>query len=228
MPRPPIANPPSGSAAGVTLTELLVALVVLSAASLLVVAGLGAGRQVWAGVDRTAGALEGVENAQASLRTLLSEAAPMPEPIGLRTMAFTGRPNRLDFTAYSLDGGRRVAGWQITKVWLTPDGTLQLDQHSDIWSIRLNAPVRRTALVRGVQALDIQYYGPTPDGGLAGWQTVWRNQPRLPQAIRVQVRFPPGDPRIWPDLVVRPGSDTVASCAMDFTERACWRLLSAQ
>jgi general secretion pathway protein J len=60
-----------------------------------------------------------------------------------------------------------------------------------------------TELIRGVDRLDLAYWGsPSPDQA-AGWQAQW-DGPAIPGLIRVRLAFTKGDRRRWPDLIAAP------------------------
>ena len=58
-----------------------------------------------------------------------------------------------------------------------------------------------TELLRGVSHIELAFWRPGGD-----WVSSWQRAD-LPALVRVRVRFPPGDPRHWPDIVAAPGLD---------------------
>jgi general secretion pathway protein J len=58
-----------------------------------------------------------------------------------------------------------------------------------------------TELLRGVSHIELAFWRPGGD-----WVGSWQSAD-LPALVRVRLRFPPGDPRRWPDIVAAPGLD---------------------
>jgi general secretion pathway protein J len=57
-------------------------------------------------------------------------------------------------------------------------------------------------LIERVASLEIGYFGPENPNATAVWWQQWQQQRALPRLVRVRVGFPPGDPRIWPELII--------------------------
>lgn len=55
------------------------------------------------------------------------------------------------------------------------------------------------------------------------WLDQWRGRASLPRLVRLQVSFPSGDPRTWPELVVSPRITDDANCAFDVVAQRCRR-----
>ena len=51
---------------------------------------------------------------------------------------------------------------------------------------------------------EFSYFGASDDGAKPRWHDRWRDASKLPLLVRVHVTFPPGDRRIWPELVIAP------------------------
>src|SRR6202012_3813009 len=65
-----------------------------------------------------------------------------------------------------------------------------------------------TILLRGVGRMDIAYWSGA-DPNAAGSQSGWNDQSNAnetPKLIKLTIRFPPGDKRNWPSIVVAPAS----------------------
>src|SRR5262249_35249295 len=59
-------------------------------------------------------------------------------------------------------------------------------------------------LLPGIEQVAFSYFGETPTARSPQWQSAWTGRGLLPQLVRIQVRLRPGDPRLWPDLLVAP------------------------
>ncbi len=55
-----------------------------------------------------------------------------------------------------------------------------------------------------IEAAKFGYYGAERAGAEAEWRERWDVADRLPALIVLEVAFPAGDSRSWPDLVVAP------------------------
>jgi general secretion pathway protein J len=69
-------------------------------------------------------------------------------------------------------------------------------------------------LLAGVKALDFAYFGPDSKGDL-GWNLQWSKQAMVPSLIRVHVAFGRSDPRVWPDLLVKPRVTIDSECVFN-------------
>jgi general secretion pathway protein J len=55
------------------------------------------------------------------------------------------------------------------------------------------------------------------------WQSAWADSAVLPALVQLQVTFPPGDRRRWPQLIVDSRIDANARCEFDVIARTCRR-----
>ncbi len=197
--------------AGFTLVEMLVAMALLGVASVLIVQGVAASRGAERRLQAHALAAAEVASAQDRIRDQL-------ERMVVRARFETARPyvevdgarDRLDFLPPA--GG--AAGHE--RLDLSAGGDLML------------APAQAgagsaegDALLHGAATLELAYYGRRPEDVTAGWTTDWTHEPSPPELIRVSIGFPPGDRRVWPELIVRPASEVDADCVVDADTGAC-------
>lgn len=217
----PETRPRRGREAGLTLLEMLVALGLLGLLLALLQDGFTLGHRVW---DRAASRLgpriDAVEAAQSLLRDRLARAHPA------FTLADDGRVS-LEGDARSLvfDAPAPLVLGQGTylryRLAVDEAGGLALAWLPDTERSRLAEPAR-SVLLEGVAGLDLAYFGARR--GLSApprWHDSWRGQPAMPALIRLRVLFPPGDERVWPELLVAPRAVADATCAWDPTERGC-------
>lgn len=211
--------PPIEPDSGFTLVELLVALAVLALAAAIVAAGLtGAGR-AWAGGDGRRQAGEAVEAAQAVLRARIEQTVPVTQGSGAFAMIdFSGSDTVLSFLAPPAVAAGEGALRHYT-LRLGGDGGLVLSSLPDG---RLNGapPPREERILAGVGGIDLAYFGREADGR-GFWRDGWQGARALPELVRLRVRFPPGDRRWWPELIIRPGATVDTGCRLDRASGRC-------
>lgn len=164
---------------GFSLIEMLVVLAVLGMVAGLMAGGLGLAS---AAMDRLARVPpDDVTTAQQIVRERIERLAPG---------SLAGTDRTLTFTAPPLDRDAPGAMAQF-RLLRTPAGDLAL--HTP-------ASGRPTVLLTRIAGLQIAY---DATGSGRGWRRSWtaRETPRL---VRLRVILPPGDSRIWPDLVAHP------------------------
>jgi general secretion pathway protein J len=193
---------------GFTLLEMLVVVTVLGLLMIGLAHGVRTGLALWDAQSRRVGETAELDAAARILRALLSGITPSPSagPAGAAggaelkggTVSFTfigdlptglGTTQRADITL-ELNRGRLVLRW-------TP--------HHHELSAAPAAPPTETELVANVERLDLAYWGPSPSGQEAGWQTQW-DGPAIPELIRVRLGFGDNDRRRFPDLIAAPQS----------------------
>jgi len=194
---------------GFTLLEIVVVVTVLGLLMVGLTHGVRTGVTLWEAQSRRVGETAELDAAARILRTLLSAIAPSPssglgagaagstELKGSATsLAFLGdlptglgTTQRADITL-ELSSGRLVLRW-------TP--------HRHEQSTAPPAPPTETELVANVERLDLAYWGTSPSGQEAGWQTQW-DGPAIPELIRLRLVFGEKDRRRFPDLIAAPQS----------------------
>lgn len=199
-------------ARGFTLIELLVALTLLGLIAVALFGGLRFGARAWeAGNERAEGLAE-IDVAQGFLRRHLAQASvPLSSAQGARgptVIAGTREGMRfvapvapqfgvgglylLDLAAVEEDGDKRLqVAWQLYR----PDGEDRGPAEDDPLS-----GVR--TLLAGVEDVSFAYYGVVESDSRPDWHEAWEDGTRLPDLVAVDVVFPAGDRRAWPQLVV--------------------------
>jgi general secretion pathway protein J len=205
---------------GFALVEALAALAVTAMIALMLLAGLATGRRVWEGVDAREASGEQLESAQGMLRDRLEQAYSVilyqaNPPI----IDFRGAGETVNFLA-SPPYDSRPATIQRYNLSLDAAGELLLTSVTD--AAPNEAPADRVqVLLRGVRGIDIAYFGARNGDVRPSWGPIWRDQPALPDLVRVRLAFPPGDTRQWPDLIVRPRMTIDADCRIDLGSHRC-------
>ena len=212
--------------AGFTLVELLVSLALLAVTATLLLAGVTTGHRIERRAEAAAVASESVVAAQTILRDRIE--AMIPETLflgGPPAVDVRGFGDTLQFTAPVAEA-QRPAPPRVFRLVLTRAGELSLF-HIDPLSARGDpdglgvAGWGRDPLIGGVARLEIGYYGVAPPDRQRRWRSVWSQRPGLPELVRVRLAFAPGDPRVWPELIVRPAATVTAACQLDRVTGRC-------
>lgn len=215
--------------AGFTLLELLIAVTLLAAITMIVSGALRFSGQVVGATDRSIEFSREVHAIHDLLRSLLSRAYPLPADAETTTpaIAFQGTGNELRFVAtvpevlgdgalhrlaIFLDYG--PAGRNLALSW---------DPAFDGWSERAADYALSTTLLANVGRLSIEYYGVPERGRTSTWTDVWRDQSSLPDLIRIGVELSDHGGQKWPPLVVRPRIDVDSGCVFDTVSAGCRR-----
>jgi general secretion pathway protein J len=203
----PVSRRPASRQTGFTLLELLVALAVLGFLMVGLTQGVRAGLALWDAQARRLGEITELDATARILRALLSGIIPATgasvAPGAVGAVEFKGTADSLTFVAdmptglgttrradiaLELRQGRLVLGW--------------IPHRHELSTTPRPAPTD-TELVRGVERLNLAYWGsPSPERP-ASWQQQWDGA-ALPELIRVRLVFAKDDRRRFPDLVAAP------------------------
>jgi len=194
---------PHGAESGFTLLEILVVLVVLGFLMVGLAQGVRAGILLWNAQTHRVSETSELDASARVLRALLSGIAASPS-----AAAAPGAVAQIKGTADSLafvgDLPTGLGTTQRADITLeVSGGRLQLRwrRHRHELSIAPAPQPAETELSRGIDHLDLAYWGSPSADRPAGWQTEW-DGPGIPELIRVRMRFVAGDRRHWPDLIV--------------------------
>jgi len=205
-PRAPLAG-----AQGFTLVELLVGLTLMALLSVILFGGLRFGVRAWeAGGEHVEQAtrLDTVQNllrqqvSRARSPELDAGADPRPPP------AFVGGAESLQFIA-PLPAHRGAGGSYLFYLTVSEgDGRSDLKLAWHLFRPEDLAagdvpPDEETTLLEGIAGIELAYYGATDPEQPMQWWEAWDGAGGRPQLVRLRVEFPPGDPRRWPDLIIR-------------------------
>jgi general secretion pathway protein J len=207
---------PQRHEAGFTLIELLVALGVLSMAAAMLVAAFNS---AWFASKPRASDRDdqSVVTAQYIVRARLERLSAIvrsdsSDPIvdaqgDTRILSFAASP----LPRFAPDALQRY------RLIVTPAGDLMLYTAStldDRIDLRDRALIgwQPTRLLSGVRELELSYFGPDRFSASGRWQKFWIDRPQPPALVRIRLAFNDGDPRRWPDLIVRPRATVNAAC----------------
>jgi general secretion pathway protein J len=79
----------------------------------------------------------------------------------------------------------------------------------------------KNVLLANVAAVELAYFGKGRSDKAAAWREQWTGETALPQLVRVMVRFPPGDGRVWPKLLIGPRVGADVGCVYDPLTKQC-------
>jgi general secretion pathway protein J len=191
--------------AGFTLLEILVALVVFGFLFVGLNQGARTGFALWNAQTRRIGETEELDAIARLLRSLLTSIPILPASANdtPQAIAITGQADRLALVgdlptglgatrradiAIELRAGRLVLIWAPHRH--DPPGTPAIMPNE-------------TELTRGVERLELAYFGVDSPDQPPGWHAQWAG-PELPRLIRVRLRLAKTDRRRWPDLITAP------------------------
>lgn len=182
----------------------------------MIVQGLAVGEHLWRSEARLAAGGQEVEAAQTILRDRIERLRPITRyQEGKARADLDGEAETLDFIALPLDV-QRPAALRRYDLSRTEAGELVLDGAP--WR---GGDAQRQVLLRGVDSLDLAYFGATREDPTPQWRTDWSGEAGPPRLVRVRVTFADGDRRLWPDLVVRPAITVDSACEVDADTGAC-------
>lgn len=206
--------------AGFALIEALASLVIVGMLALMLMAGVRTGKQVWERMDARSAAGEAIEGAQSVVRQRLEQMYPATLYGGAEaTSDITGQQDSLVFLAPP-DGMRRPAPLRRYRLFLDDRQDLLLASISDVADPR-DPGVTNQILLRGVQTLDIAYFGAAPPDMTRRWRSNWKQLTLPPELVRVRIGFAAGDRRVWPDLIVHPLVTIDSGCILSAATSHC-------
>jgi general secretion pathway protein J len=203
---------------GFTLIELLVAITLLGLLMAALLGGLRLGARVWETGEARLDASARVQVVQEFLRQRLTEALPL-EVVMLAEdarpgFAFRGTGEEVQFAgALPEHLGAGVHLMQLTLAAGGDDGerrdlVLRWQPLDPAEERPEDAPEpEERVLLAGVEALELAYFGALDPRESPAWWQEWTQQDAFPGLLRVALRFPPGDLRRWPELIVHPMVD---------------------
>lgn len=187
--------------AGFTLLEVLVALAILGFVALGLTRGVRFGLLAWDRQSRiiaTRGELDAIDRV---LRRLIEHMDPGTQREPPRIV---GLARGLEFNTDLGPAAGPLGVREAEAALLMEGGRLLLRWRPRSRGARFGPPPppTETELLRGVEALEIAYWGPAGDGAVA-WHAEWRER-SLPLLVRLRLRFGGSPARRWPDIVVAP------------------------
>lgn len=208
------------SSAGYALVEMLAALIIIGMTSAMMVGGLGNSRRVWDHIDAANTMGDAIAGAQSLLRDRIERVFPATRYDKIPSYAdFAGAADKMMFLAPPRDIGAPSA-LRRYQLAVAANGDLVLSSISDVAADQ-NAVPENLVLLHHVQGLDMAYYGVAPPDNRPGWRFTWELRPAAPQLIRIRVQFGPQDPRVWPELLIKPYAVVDSMCVLMVTTKSC-------
>jgi general secretion pathway protein J len=199
------------AARGFTLLELLIAMTLLGLLAGLLFGGLNFGIRVWEKGDTELEKMAELQIAQGLIRRLISRAllSDLAEGEDDDAATFEGTADALRFVgpapAQSLPGG--IYRLSIRADDVSGKSRLVMSW----WLLDPNEREPRAAedenvvvLVENIMDVSFAFFGAADEDADSRWRDRWEDMPGLPLLVRIDVTFPEGDRRIWPELVVAP------------------------
>jgi general secretion pathway protein J len=191
---------------GLTLLELLVALLVLGLLVVGLTQGVRAGLAMWNAQTRRLGETAELDAGARVLRMLLTNMTAL-SPGNVGTAAATpnieASSDKLTFVGDLPTGLGTTRRANITLDLVQGRLVLRWTPHRHELTTAPEPEPIETELIRAVEHLEFAYWGaPSPDKS-AEWQNQWASF-QFPILIRVRLAFAKGDRRRWPDLIVAP------------------------
>jgi general secretion pathway protein J len=221
----PKSRAQADSAAGFTLAEVLVSLAILGLMLVLLFSNVRFEARAWQAATLRSDRASELDTVTHFMRRQLGEVYPRYDEERKR-LEFDGRPAAMRFLA-PVPAFLASGGIQEIAYFVAADR----EQRRLVMS---RAPLRplipiaelsrlasETTLIEGVEAVEFAYFGKLAEGREPQWFNQWTDATALPALIRVRVRFPGGDGRVWPDLYVKPTVALDAVCVYDARQRRC-------
>lgn len=200
---------PDDGESGLTLVELLVALVLLALIATMMSGGIRFGVRAWEAADARLEEDTRVQAVQALLRRQFNRAYPA-SGAGVRERGqvdFEGRADGLRFItalpAHLGPGGRSVVALEgaqdageaaLILRWRPHRPGFGEDDEEEDWA-------EDHVLIPGIEGLEFAYFGAEKPGDEPRWFDDWRERRTLPTLVRLRLRFAEDDRRSWPELV---------------------------
>ncbi len=206
--------------AGYALIEMLATLIIVGMTSAMMVSGLGTTRRVWDRVDASNAMGDAISGAQLVLRERIERTFPATRYDKIPSYAdFDGVADKMIFLAPPRDVGAPSALRRYL-LSIASNGDLLLSSVSDL-AADPNTPSESLVLLHHVQGLDIAYFGVAPPDNKPAWRFAWEQRPAPPQLIRIRVQFAPQDPRVWPELLIKPFATVDSMCVLVISTKRC-------
>ncbi|HEV2365172.1 MAG TPA: prepilin-type N-terminal cleavage/methylation domain-containing protein [Caulobacteraceae bacterium] len=204
---------------GFALVEMVAALALMAMLAWMLIAGAFVARSAWERLEARTAWAESIGGAQTVLRGRLESLYPATVwAAGQALVDFQGAPDRVAFLAPPPDQAR-PAPLRRYALGLDHRDELVLSSISDVASP--TAVADAAVLLRGVEGLEIDYFGAAGPDDQPRWRRSWSDQPKPPELIRIRLTFPPGDRRYWPDLIVRPAATIDSDCVLNAFAGRC-------
>lgn len=210
----------SSGAAGFTLIELIIALVLLALIASLMFGSLSMAARSWDGGEAKAGEVSSMRQAQTFLREQIEAELPLRlKKVAELPLMFAGEHDELRYVA-ALPPRVQEGGAYFFRLAVMRSGDksqLVLERTIPDPAATQNPEFEQaehSVLADGIAELRISYFGRdanAADVDVPIWRDRWDDQQRLPLLMRIDVKPVKGMP--WPTLVVEPRRAPESACA---------------
>jgi prepilin-type N-terminal cleavage/methylation domain-containing protein len=211
---------------GFTLVELLISLFLLALLSASLFAALRFGSMTLNRVTIRQNNIGVLSSTEQVLNRWLESAYPKYIPPALEGMTghvdFEGESNSMSFLTQA---PQAIAAGGMARMALVaqndgPSKALVLSARPELaWTDE--SDTTSETLVSGISSAVFAYWGTDDPAGQAYWHPRWNDRPTLPSLIRISVRFPNGDLRKWPDLIIAPMIFADQGCQFSIVTQSC-------
>lgn len=139
-------------------------------------------------------------------------------------IAFDGHSNAVSFLASMPDalGGAGRSKYTLAVDRNKEENNLTLVVQPELVNPRDASNLTlRSSLLSNIASIELSYFGRNGIEPAGSWHDVWVAERSLPQAMRLRVKFPAGDRRSWPDLIIAFGSRADVGCTYDPFSKGC-------
>jgi general secretion pathway protein J len=211
--------------AGFTLIEALVAVTLLGLLSIALTRGLWFGVDAWARGSAHSDQLSRILAVQGLLRDVVGQAYPYflsADPTHTY-VDFEGTSESLVLLAPApvAFGSAGRSRFRLSVVKRDGRSDLIMTSQAELAAADAPSTVEKKTLLTGAATVAFSYVGNLRSDTGAGWHDRWIGQTALPQLLRIRVRFPEGDSRLWPDLVIAPRIAADVGCVYDQLTKQC-------
>lgn len=209
--------------AGFTLVETLVAVTLLSLLTITLTAALRFGIDAWARGAAHSDGLSRTLAVQGLLRDIVGQAYPyfMSADPTRPFVDFDGTSETLALLAPA-PIALGVTGWSRFRLSVARSkGLSDLILASQPELADAPSANQTKTLLTGTASIAFAYFGQSRSETGARWHDRWSGQAALPQLVRIQVYFPEGDARLWPNLVIAPRILADVGCVYDQITKQC-------
>jgi general secretion pathway protein J len=216
-------------AAGFTLVELMIALLLLGIMGAVLVGSVSLSARSWDGGEAKAEQVSEMRQAQEFLRGQLSAQYPqrIRKAVDLPLM-FGGERDEIRYAAALpprvIEGGVFYFRLALARVGTSNELVVErvIPESDATTEPRFDNP-ERSVLAKRIAELRIGYFGRDPNAlpdAEPSWRDRWEDRQRLPDLIRIEVK--PEQGPAWPALVVEPRRAPEAGClAWDPARNIC-------
>jgi general secretion pathway protein J len=213
---------------GFTLIEMLVALALVSLMSVAMIDAYRFSQRTFVQTTRVDAAVHDVAAAQRLLRRVIEQAYPFESTGGDARGAAHGLNGESTVFEVSAPAPAQAGGlgFHRYRIALNAEGALEVQ-----WGLDRNgtaapqgAQSRSEAILRGIESLRVEYLELIERGNgqiEPQWHETWIDKAAPPALVRIRVKFPEGDRRFWPELIVAPRISTDANCVFDVVSQMC-------